>query len=145
MKLLQLLIISVSWVFTAPAIAQENIPLKKASMDKVFQSCKTYTQKTAMPPSIYMTGRNVTLLRFANCMGYRHMLVVVWNGDSSELEKTFARLIVLHYAAFESDRDKSTSRYKTQFIDIKSKSKTVDKVTVKINFIFYNYLPLKVK
>jgi hypothetical protein len=125
---------------TAPAARKSKLTIKKVSLEKLFALCPVVAERHVMPQTIY-NPTTTHIVKIENCLEAKTLLVVGWYGSNSALEKTFAKLVALHYASYMSKLKKK--KYSIKYVGSKSKAQNMSALKGDISRAWFSFFKLR--
>jgi len=90
-----LLIIVASFLATSCTTFKHLRKVKKVSAERAVKECREPNVFHMIPPTSF--GVSLRILRHKDCMEIPDMLMVIWDGEKTELNETVAKVIMLMY------------------------------------------------
>ena len=100
-----------------PTYLKVNNTVASSTLTELFKLCPTISEKHVMPETIYNPSPT-HLVKFDSCLDIKELLVVGWHGRDSQLERAWAVVVALHYAAHMSQL--SAKKYLIKHIGLKT-------------------------
>ena len=77
-------------------------PYHNLTVENVVDQCEE--PEIMLPLSPFNFPIDGVMGKHKNCLGVENLIIVIWNGDDSEVRRTAAKLVALMYADFENSR-----------------------------------------